>query len=198
MGRMKLKFCIVLIMGLLFSTEMKCQEVAIKTNLLYDALMNVNAGVEVGLAPKWTLDVSGDYNGWKFSHQRQWKHWMVQPEARYWFCDRFQGWFLGVHAHGGQYNVGGGLDNSIDFFGTDLSPLGENRVQGWFVGAGVGAGYAVALSKHFNLEFELGIGYAYTKFDKYRCTTCDSKIESDKDHHYFGPTKAEIGFVYLF
>ena len=126
---MKLKFCIVLIMGLLFSTEMKCQEVAIKTNLLYDALMNVNAGVEVGLAPKWTLDVSGDYNGWKFSHQRQWKHWMVQPEARYWFCDRFQGWFLGVHAHGGQYNVGGGLDNSIDFLGTDLSPLGENRVH---------------------------------------------------------------------
>ena len=49
---MKLKFCIVLIMGLLFSTEMKCQEVAIKTNLLYDALMNINAGVEVGLAPK--------------------------------------------------------------------------------------------------------------------------------------------------
>ena len=196
---MKIKFGIVLfIMGLLFSAEVKSQTVAIKTNLLYDALMNINAGVEIGLAPKWTLDVSGDYNGWKLSHQRQWKHWMGQPEARYWFCDRFQGHFLALHAHGGQYNVGGGLGNSIDFLGTDLSPLGGNRVQGWFIGAGVGYGYAVALSKHFNLEFEIGIGYAYTKFDKYKCAKCDSKIESDKDHHYFGPTKAEIGFVYLF
>ena len=109
MGKMKIKFGIVLfIMGLLFSAEVKSQTVAIKTNLLYDALMNINGGVEIGLAPKWTLDVSGDYNGWKLSHQRQWKHWMVQPEARYWFCDRFQGHFLALHAHGGQYNVGGG------------------------------------------------------------------------------------------
>lgn len=32
----------------------KGQNVAVKTNLLSDALLNPNIGVEVGLAPKWT------------------------------------------------------------------------------------------------------------------------------------------------
>lgn len=36
------------------------QDVALKTNILSDAFMNINAGIEVGLAPRWTLDVSGD------------------------------------------------------------------------------------------------------------------------------------------
>ncbi|MCM1021712.1 MAG: DUF3575 domain-containing protein, partial [Muribaculum sp.] len=44
------------------------QDAAVKTNLLYDAaLMTANAGVEVRLAPKWTLDVSGNINAWEFS-----------------------------------------------------------------------------------------------------------------------------------
>ncbi|MBR3801092.1 MAG: DUF3575 domain-containing protein, partial [Rikenellaceae bacterium] len=33
----------------------KGQDVAIKTNLLYDATRTVNAGIEVGLAPRWTI-----------------------------------------------------------------------------------------------------------------------------------------------
>ena len=36
------------------------QDVALKTNILSDAFMNINAGIEVGLAPRWTLDVSGN------------------------------------------------------------------------------------------------------------------------------------------
>lgn len=31
------------------------QDVALKTNILSDAFMNINAGIEVGLAPRWTL-----------------------------------------------------------------------------------------------------------------------------------------------
>ena len=42
----------------------KGQDVAIKTNLLYDATRTVNAGIEVGLAPRWTIDLSGNYNAW--------------------------------------------------------------------------------------------------------------------------------------
>ena len=102
-----------LMKGLLFLGLTFCgvcaqgQRVAVKTNLLYDALYTVNLGVEVGMAPRWTLDVSGNYNGWTLSHERRWKHWLVQPEARYWFCDRFAGHFLGMHILGGKYNIGG-------------------------------------------------------------------------------------------
>ena len=83
---MTLKLYVVLFLGL-FSMGAKCQEVALKSNLLYDAFATLNAGVETGLADRWTLDVSANYNGWTLSHDRKWKNWRQQPEARYRFCE---------------------------------------------------------------------------------------------------------------
>jgi len=173
------------------------QDVALKTNALADAFLNANLGIEIGLAPKWTLDITGEYNGWKLSHGRRWKHWAAQPEARYWFCDRFAGHFIGIHAHGGQYNIGG-IDGKINFLGTDARRLKDTRYQGWFVGGGIAYGYAWILGKHWNLEAEIGIGYSYTRYDRFKCTGCGKKIETDKPHNYVGPTKAAVNLVYLF
>ena len=195
---MKIKSRLVLLAVLvMFGAAAKGQSVAVKTNLLYDALLNVNLGAEFGLSPRWTLDVSGGLNMWTLPHDRRWKHWLVQPEARYWFCDRFSGHFLGFHTHGGQYNVGG-LKNGIKFLGSDFSKLSDSRYQGWFVGAGVAYGYAWILGRHWNLELEIGVGYAYTQYDKFRCAGCGKKVESDKSHHYVGPTKAAVNLVYVF
>ena len=44
---------------------------AIKTNALYWATSTPNLGFEVGLAKKLTLDISGNYNPWKFGDDRQ-------------------------------------------------------------------------------------------------------------------------------
>lgn len=195
---MKLKFYIPLFLGLLISFNASAQnDVAIKTNILYDLTATINAGVEVGLAPRWTLDLSGNFNAWNISEQKRWKHYLVQPEARYWFCDRFMGHFLGIHAHGGQYNLGG-IKNNISFLGTDLSKLTDHRYQGWFVGGGVAYGYAFVLGSHWNLECELGVGYAYTQYDAFECAGCGRKVETGLKHHYIGPTKLAINLVYLF
>ncbi len=173
------------------------QNVALKTNLLADGFLNPNLGVEIGLSPKWTLDITGQFNAWTLSHDRRWKHWAMQPEARYWFCDRFAGHFIALHAHGGQYNIGG-VDGKINFLGTDARKLKDSRYQGWFVGAGVAYGYAWILGRHWNLEAEIGFGYSYTRYDRFRCTGCGKKVETDKPHHYIGPTKAAVNLVYLF
>lgn len=175
----------------------RAQDVAVKTNLLADATLSPNLGVEIGLAPKWTLDVSGQYNGWEFSNYRRWKHWLVQPEARYWFCDRFAGHFVGIHTHAGQYNIGG-INGKVSFLGTDARKLKDSRYQGWFVGAGVSYGYAWILGTHWNLEAEIGVGYSYTRYDRFRCAGCGKKMESNRPHHYVGPTKAAVNLVYLF
>ena len=177
-------------------TGAKAQNVAVKTNLLYDATLTVNAGIEFGLAPRWTLDVSGNYNSWNIKN-RKWKHWLAQPEFRYWFCDRFAGHFLGFHALGGQYNVAN-IDFDFDLLGTNFAILKDQRVQGWAVGAGIAYGYAWILGQHWNLEAEIGIGYAYTRYDLFECLECGRKLLSDRPHHYFGPTKAAINLVYIF
>lgn len=173
------------------------QDVALKTNLLSDGFLNPNLGLEFGLAPKWTIDVTGQFNAWTLSHERRWKHWALQPEARYWFCDRFAGHFIGMHAHGGQYNIGG-FNGRVNFLGTDARKLSDSRYQGWFVGAGVAYGYAWILDRHWNIEAEIGIGYSYTRYDRFRCAGCGKKIETGKSHHYVGPTKAAINLVYVF
>ena len=192
------KFCSVLLLVLIFNTEGKCQKVAVKTNLLYDIpALTANAGVEFGLASRWTLDVSANYNGWTLSHDRRWKHWLVQPEARYWFCDRFAGHFLGAHLLGGQCNIGG-VKNHIHFLGSDFSQVGYRRYQGWMIGAGVAYGYAWILGKHWNVEGEIGLGWIYTRYDSYPCANCGKKLAKNKTHNYVGPTKAAVNLVYTF
>ena len=192
---MKFKWIVMMVM-LFFLTGIKAQEVVLKTNLVSDAILSPNLGVEIGMAPRWTLDLNGNINAWNINGH-SWKHWMVQPEARYWFCNRWAGHFVGAHIHGGQYNVGA-LKNNISFLGSDFSNLSDKRYQGWFAGVGVAYGYAWILNKRWTLEAEIGLGYAYTRFDVYPCATCGKKIEKDKPHHYVGPTKAAVNLVYVF
>lgn len=188
---------IIAAVAMVTAQRTQAQDVGIKTNLVADGLLSPNLAVEVGIAPKWTLELTGEFNGWTLSHERRWKHWLAMPEARYWLCDRFSGHFFGVEAHGGQYNIGG-FDGKWNLLGTDARKLKDTRYQGWFVGGGITYGYAWILGRHWNLEAEIGIGYSYTRYDRFRCAGCGKKIESGRSHNYVGPTKAAINLVYLF
>lgn len=172
-------------------------QVAIKTNLISDATLSPNLGVEIGLAPKWSLDISGEINAWTLDNGRRWKHWLAQPEARYWFCDRFSGHFLGFQLLGGQYNFGG-WKHGFNFFNNRFEELKTERHQGWYAGAGVAYGYTWILGKHWSLEAELGVGWAYTRYDVYPCSKCGTKLDEDRVHNYVGPTKAAINLIYVF
>lgn len=194
MKRLRLLF--LLLSAIATSLTVSAQKVALKTNLLYDALLTPDLGVEVKLAPQWTLDLTGRLNAWSVN-DRRWKQWSVQPEARYWFCEAFSGHFLGAHAIGGQYNFGH-LPFGFKFLGTDFSVLKDYRLQGWMAGAGIAYGYSWILDKHWNLEAEIGLGWIYTRYDKFRCADCGKKLEENHPHNYVGPTKAALNLVYTF
>lgn len=173
------------------------QDVALKTNLLGDAALSPNAAVELALSQKFTVDVSGQMNAWKINGH-SWKHWVVQTELRYWFCQKFGGHFVGLHLLGGQYNVGNIGIKARNFLGTDFSKLKNQRYQGWGAGAGIAYGYAFPLARHWNLELEAGFGWVYTRSDVYPCERCGTKIQKGKVHNYVGPTKAAINLEYVF
>ncbi len=196
MLRLRLSLCIIAVSFLGGMTPSKAQNMAIKTNLLYDISATVNAGIEIGLAPQWTLDVSGNLNAWNWNDHTKWKHWMIQPEARYWLCDRFSRHFVGAHLIGGAYNFGG-IDNKLSFLGSDFSLLTENRYQGHAFGIGAAYGFAFVLSRYFNLELEAGLGYICTGYDKFECDGCGRKV-AEGIHHYVGPTKLAVNLVYVF
>ena len=193
----RIKIALVLAMICLSSAGLKGQDFAVKTNLLYDATATFNAGAEFGVAPSWTFDISGNFNPWTWANNMKWKHWMLQPELRWWTCNRFTGHFFGVHAIVGQYNFGG-IKNNLSFLGSDFSRLTDSRFQGWAAGAGVAYGYALPISKHWNVEFEAGAGGIWTRFDTFDCSVCNNMTESGTNHIYWGLTKLAIGIVYLF
>lgn len=193
---MKIKCLTLLILCLLSWRTAQGQDVAIKTNLLYDATLTLNGGVEVKLAPKWTFDLSGNLNAWTVNNHR-WKHWLAQPEGRYWFCDAFSGHFVGGHLLGGQYNWGN-LDMPFKFLGTDFRKLKDFRYQGWMVGAGIVYGYSWILNRHWNIEAAIGLGYVYSRSDVYECADCGKKVRTKVPHNYIGLTKAAIDIIYTF
>lgn len=193
---MKKLLLILSFIALFSAKESSAQEWALKSNLLYDATTTINLGFETALAEKWTFDLSGNWNPFQFEDNMKWKHWLIQPEFRYWTCRKFGGHFFAAHLLGGQYNFGN-IDGLPNFLGSDLSQLADHRYEGWYAGAGVGYGYAWMLGKHWNLEAEIGIGAAYTNFEKYECPKCGKLVGTD-DHIYYGLTKLAINLVYLF
>ncbi|MDR1918339.1 MAG: DUF3575 domain-containing protein [Tannerellaceae bacterium] len=179
-------FILVFIAGIFCLPQLSAQRIGVKSNILYDFTTTLNFGLEVGLAPQWTIDLPVNYNPWVFSENMKLKHWLIQPEVRYWFCEKFMGHFVGLHAHTGEFNVGG-----IKWLG-----MKDYRYQGTLYGAGLSYGYQWLLNTHWSLEATIGLGYAYLSHAKYPCEKCATKIE-DATTNYFGPTKLGVSLIYI-
>lgn len=179
----------LILLLLLISLSVSAQKIAVKTNLLYDVTTTLNLGAEVKLAPKWTLDISGNYNPFNLGNDKKMKHWLVQPEARFWLCEAFNGHFFALHGLGGQFNV---ADINFGVFPSTK----DYRYQGTMYGAGVGYGYQFILGNHWNMGLEIGAGWIHADYDKYDCPHCGDWKEKGKKN-YFGVTKAAISLIYI-
>ncbi|MDR1743002.1 MAG: DUF3575 domain-containing protein [Dysgonamonadaceae bacterium] len=173
-------------------SAVNAQDIAVKTNLLYWSSTTPNIGAEFGLGKRTTLELAGGYNPWTLDEEanKKIKHWLFMPEFRYWLCERFNGHFFGLHSGYTQYNVSGISIPLMNMLSEDY------RYEGWAAGIGISYGYSWIMSRRWNLEATIGLGYAYSNYDKYECATC-GKYVGNKDKHYFGPTKAGISLIYI-
>jgi hypothetical protein len=168
--------------------------VALKTNLLYAAgTLTPNLTVEFGTGLKTSLQLSASYNPWNrigtLEKNDKLLHWVIRPEFRYWFCERFNGHFAGVHAFYNKYNISG---KEIPFVGFKK----DFRYAGHAVGAGVNYGYHLLLDGRWGLEFSLGAGVAVMQYDRFECTLCSRKLE-EKNRTWVGPTHASVSLIYI-
>ena len=155
--------------------QLFAQTVAIKTNALYWATTTPNIGVEMSVDNKHTAQLFYGLNPWKQSggdHSKL-RLWSTLAEYRHWFCQSFNGWFVGAHVMGGELNVEG-----VDFPLGMLSTLKNHRYEGWFAGGGISCGYQWPISRHWNLETSLGVGYDYIKYDKMKSGACGKRLKS--------------------
>lgn len=164
----------------------------LRTNLLYDALLVPNVGVEVPVGQHWALAANWMY-GW----------WHNDPRHYYW---RIYGGEVGARYYMGQRRLTGhhlGLYAGI--FTYDFE-LGGDGIMGGLPGgtlwdrynvqATAEYGYSLALTRRLNLDFTLGLGYIHGEYRRYEPIDGYYVWKSTHRLRYFGPTKAEISLVW--
>lgn len=203
---MKLRHWLAIVaLVVLSATQAHGQNAAVKTNILGWATTNLNVGGEIAVGRRSTVQLFATLNPWNYGNLKRVRFWNIEPEYRYFFCEKFNGHFVGVHALAGQYNV---RNAKLTFFGLPDLTTPENgpqlnnegvmkarHVEGWYAGVGITYGYQWMLSKNWNLEASIGIGYAYSPYKLYG--RCNALIEK-KNINYFGPTKIAISAMYVF
>ena len=173
--------------------QSKLPRFALKTNLLYGlATLTPNLALEIGTGRRTSFEFSASYNPWNLSgsleNNRKLVHMILKPEFRWWTCERFNGHFFGLHAIYGRYNIG-----SVD---VPLLFKKEYRYDGHAYGAGVSYGYHWAFAKRWGMEFNIGAGAMWMKYDRYDCAACNRDSRSF-GKIYFGPTDGSISLVFL-
>ena len=183
---------------------------AVKTNLLFDAVLAPNVEIEVPFGKKhrwsvmaevwcpwWRFDhnSAGDVNKYYRSDQRPtriaYQLLMGGAELRYWFPGRcadavpvLTGPFIGFYAAGGKYDLG--RDGKGD--------------QGQFVSVGISAGYSWPLARHWNLELSAAVGYVGGPKVHYENEFDDARLiyrSNDDWKSWFAPTKLKLSLVYI-
>ncbi len=170
--------------------------IAVRTNLLFDAILIPNIGVEVSLGKKFT--VAGDWFYTWFSSDSRHRYWQTyggyltlrkyfgkksqcegysQPR----FC--FTGHHVGVYLSGLTYDFEwGGKGYQADHFGF---------------GGGVEYGYSMRIGRRFNLDFNLGVGFQDGEYKEYEPIDGRYVWTATRKRPWFGPTKAEVSLVWL-
>lgn len=206
MSNQRIRRTFIVVAALMVVMVSHAQHVAVKTNLLNDALTTPNLGVEFGVGQRNTIQAVYALNPWQYKagaaapDRVMAKHWVLQPEFRWWTCSKFNGFFYGVHLMGGEFNAANiNIPPTGAFFGGSnlYSAVKNNRVEGAFIGAGVTVGYQWILSKHWNLEAEVGAGYNHVWNREYPCSVC-SPEKVNGQTNYAGLTKLGLSILYLF
>ena len=169
----------------------KSYYMALKNNVIYDAMLLPNLAVEFSLPRRWSIELEGLWSWWGPSGDRHRYH-RIQAgglEVRKWLGHPFQtpltGHFLGAYSYFGNWDI---RLNDRGF----QSPKGTLSV-------GLTYGYAMPVARRLNLEFALSIGYMGGEYYKYIYDPNHDRYpwRSTGRLGWFGPTKAKASLVWL-
>ena len=161
---------------------------AVRTNVLYHALLLPTLGVEWRLNENVGIRLDGSLSRWGGEHGKVQKMWLVNPEVR-WYLLRDKRFYAGVSGSYGEYNI-------YKYpLGSILSK--DTGYQGKLWNAGLTVGYLLYLSRSFSIDFNLGLGYTRSEYDSFGMTDGMRVYkERNKTNNFWGPTQAGISLVW--
>lgn len=161
---------------------------ALKTNLLYDAALVPNVGVEFHLGKGWAATAGWNYAWWdNDASHRYWRIYGGEAEVRKYFGAKAKECALSGH-HIGVYGQG---------FTYDFELGGRGQISDMSYGGGISYGYALPLGRSFNLDFCIGFGYLGGEYKVYDPEDGCYVWKETRQRHFMGPTKAEVALVWV-
>ena len=153
---------------------------SLRANLLRWATLTPDLGLEWRICPSWGIAVNGSWTSWTWSDKdRRYALWEVAPEIRYYMGEK-KAWYLGAMFKAGQFNY----------------KLSETGKQGDLMGGGITAGYQLRLNKALTLDFNLGLGYLNTDFEKYEVIDGVRIRCGNETKNWCGPINAGVSLVW--
>lgn len=183
-----------LAVGRQYRYEISSWRLGLKTNLLADAVLPANLGIEFELSDHLSLDVNGGFSQTNvISPCKNTRVYGVTPELRYWPKSAMRkGHFFGLHSNIAWFT----------FKGSDglLYQNISNREPAWCVG--LTYGYLIGLGKNdrWGLELFLGAGYGHYVQKVGKLSPLDNqwyRTEVQEKRH-LGLTRAGVNLVYRF
>lgn len=160
--------------------------IALKTNLLYDAALIPNIGLEYRFADRWTL--SADYmHAW----------WSNNGKHRYWRC---YGGEVALRRYFGNQAFTGhhiGIYGTMLSYDIELSSRRGYQSDGFNYGGGFEYGYSLPVGGRLNLDFSLGAGYFGGNYKEYVPMDGCYVWQKTENLRWFGPTRAQIALVWI-
>ena len=149
--------------------ETKQPRMALCTNLLYDATLSPNLGVDVRVDSAWTVGLLAGVNAWDIDKEKnkKWRHALFSIRARKYRDSLFHKGYYEADVIYSHYNVG----NTKIPFGL-YSAVKDRRLQGDLIALGGKYGYSWILSRTWRFEAEAGVAVGYAWFKEYDCDHC--------------------------
>ena len=162
---------------------------AMKTNLLHDALLTPDIGIELSLAPRFSIAGEWIYAWW--SNNRHHRFWRIRGgwvEPRLWLGNKSaQRTFTGHHI---------GIYGSLHTYDFEFGHTGYQSPE-LVYGAGVAYGYSLRIAPRLNIDFSMRLGYSGGKQIKYHPECGTYVCDSHRYYRYWGPTALEITLVWF-
>lgn len=147
----------------------KQPRVALRTNLLYDATLSPNLGVDVRVDSLRTIGLLAGVNAWDIdkAKNKKWRHMLFSLRARKYRDSLFHKGYYEADLIYSHFNVG----NTKIPFGI-YSAVKDRRLQGDLIALGGKYGYSWILSRSWRIEAEAGVAVGYAWFKEYDCDHC--------------------------
>lgn len=149
--------------------EAKQPRIALRTNLLYDATLSPNLGVDVRVDSAWTVGLLVGINAWDIDKEKnkKWRHALFSLRARKFRDFLFHKGYYEADFIYSHYNVG----NTKIPFGL-YSAVKDRRLQGDLIALGGKYGYSWIMARDWRIEAEAGVAVGYAWFKEYDCPHC--------------------------